>query len=232
MKTVISEPDCVSIQAAEHIKKLLAEKPDAVIALSVGKSQQGLFRRLAELYGEKMISFSKARFFVITELVGAEQEKSYRYAFKSGLADKTDISAEKCFFPDMDNYEQLDEKIEELGGIDLAVLGIGVNAHIGFNEPATPFDSRTHIQKLTNATRRQLADRFGGEDSVPEKGITLGIKTIIRARDIIVLAFGDEKAEAVFRMVYGRTEPYIPASYLQIPISVTAYIDRAAGAKL
>lgn len=118
------------------------------------------------------------------------------------------------------------------GGLDLAVLGLGINAHIGYNEPATPFDSLTHVQKLTAATKRQLATRFGGEENCPEFAVTMGIKTLVSARSIMLLAFGEHKADAVFKMLYGRNDSVIPAAFLQIPLNVTVYLDKEAAQKL
>ena len=112
------------------------------------------------------------------------------------------------------------------------MIGIGHNGHIGYNEPGTPFDSLTRIQILAPATRRQLADTFGGEEKVPEKAVTMGIKTITGARDIAVLAFGEDKAAAVFEMLYARDDSVIPAAFLQIPVNVTVYLDEAASSKL
>ena len=118
------------------------------------------------------------------------------------------------------------------GFMDLVALGIGVNGSIGFNEPATPFESFTHSQQLTDATREQLAGVFGSADVVPEKGVTMGIKTIMSARSVILIASGEEKADIVYKMVYGKTVTYVPASMLQIHLDMTLYLDEAAASKL
>ena len=128
--------------------------------------------------------------------------------------------------------EEYDRLIESLGGLDLAVLGIGQDAHIGYNEPATPFDSYTHVQKLTDRTKRQLSERGYTKENMPEYAVTMGIKTLTEARNIILLAGGEDKAAAVFEMVYGKTITYIPASFLQIPTEVTVYLDTAAASRL
>ena len=133
-----------------------------------------------------------------------------------------DVSEENCFFPDAAAPEEYDRLIESLGGLDLAVLGIGQDAHIGYNEPATPFDSYTHVQKLTDRTK----------ENMPEYAVTMGIKTLTEARNIILLAGGEDKAAAVFEMVYGKTITYIPASFLQITTEVTVYHDTAAASRL
>ena len=151
---------------------------------------------------------------------------------ESLLVEKTDLRPENCVFLGEENLDAYDEKIASAGGLDLAVLGLGVNAHIGFNEPATPFDSLTHRQKLTDATKRQKAAQFGGFEAVPAYGLTMGIKTLVEAREIMLLALGEEKAEAAFKMLYARTDSAVPAAFLQLPSQVTVYLDEAAGAKL
>ena len=114
----------------------------------------------------------------------------------------------------------------------MAVLGLGVNAHVGYNEPAEPYDSRTHRQKLTEKTRAQLAEDFGAAEAAPEYAWTMGIKTLVSARQILVLAYGGEKAWAVFQMLYARDDSVIPAAFLQLPPEVTVLVDPAAAQKL
>ena len=143
----------------------------------------------------------------------------------------TDLKPENCTFLTGDNWQDYDRLIEEAGGLDLAVLGIGDNGHIGYNEPATPYDSRTHRQKLTDATKRQNAAIFGSAEAVPDYAWTMGIKTLVLARQILVLAAGEEKAQPVFKMLYARDDSVVPAAFLQLPLNVEVYVDEAAGAK-
>ena len=112
------------------------------------------------------------------------------------------------------------------------MLGLGDNARVGFNEPATPFDSGTHVQKLTRKTRAELAPRFGGEENVPVRGVTQGFRTLCYARDIVVIAHGAEKATALYRTLYGRDDSVYPAAFLQLPPNVTVYADEEASAQL
>ena len=149
-----------------------------------------------------------------------------------GFLEKTDIRPENCFFPDPDTPEAYDRMIDELGGIDLAVLGIGENCHIGYNEPGTLFESRTHVQKLTDRTKRQLLKRGFAEAEMPGQAVTMGIKTLTDAREILLLAGGADKAAAVYQMHYAKTTSYIPAAFLQIPLNVTVLLDEAAAEKL
>ena len=145
---------------------------------------------------------------------------------------RVDAERENCFFLSEEKLENYDGMIEEKGGIDLAVLDIGLNARIGFNEPATPFDSLSHRQKLSDSSRRELAPLFGGEERVPEFGLTMGIKTLVSARDILLISSGESRADAVFNMLYGRNDSFVPAAFLQIPLNVTVCLDGASAKKL
>ncbi len=232
MKTVISDYDELIKKAAEQIKAVLGRKPGAVLALAAGRTTAGLYEELSKMCAAGEISFKDARLFAVTEYVDCQEEKSCRHELEQGFVKKTDIREENCVFLDRDNLEQYDALIAAAGGLDLALLGLGVNAHIGFNEPATQYDTLSHMQKLTDKSRRALAEEFAGAEGAPEYALTMGIKTIVSAREIIVLAFGDEKSEAVFNMLYARDDSVVPAAFLQIPSDVTAYIDGAAARKL
>lgn len=167
----------------------------------------------------------------MTEFEGETGENSSRRSIER-LAAETDLDLNNCVFLTGENFSAYDDIISAAGGLDLAVLGLGMNAHIGYNEPATPYSSITHVQKLTAPTRRQLAAAFGGEENVPERAFTMGIKTIVSARQIMVIALGAEKAQPVFDMLYGRDDSVVPAAFLQMPPEVTVYLDPAAAEKL
>lgn len=229
MKTVIAAPEELNRQIAGKIQALLKEKPDAVLGLTAGHSTQGLYALLGQLCARKEISFAKAKVFAVTEYVGAEPGCSCRDILLRELIDHTDLNPANFFLPDENAPEQYDAAIRSAGGLDLCLLGIGINGHIGYNEPATPFDSLTHLQRLTDATRRQYA---GTDRQLTEQALTMGIKTIVSSRETLLLATGPEKADAVFKMIYGRTDSTVPAAFLQIPLEVTAYIDPAAAGKL
>lgn len=229
MKTVITSRDEAVKKAAEQIKNIIERRSDAVIAVSAEPDVLPLCDELAAMYGRGEISFEKARFFSLCELEGSG---IFRERLKSRLVDVTDAAEENCFFLSEDSIDDIEGRIEALGGLDLAVLGIGGNGRIGFNEPATPFNSRTHLQLLAPATRRELAAELGDGESVPEKGITMGIRTIARARDIVLVAFGGERADPVFKMLYGRDDSVVPAAFLQIPLNVAVYLDEEAAKKL
>ena len=223
LKIIKGEAFEMEEQAARQIKDIVCAKPDAVIALAAGRDMKGLYKRLGEMCAAGEVSLKNARILAVTEF-------SERHDCENFLREQlcaADVSEENCFFPDAGAPEEYDRLIESFGG-----LGIGQDAHIGYNEPATPFDSYTHVQKLTDRTKRQLSERGYADGNMPEYAVTMGIKTLTEARNIILLAGGEDKAAAVFEMVYGKTITYIPASFLQIPTEVTVYLDTAAASRL
>ena len=230
MKTVISNGEELLDRAAAQVKALLEEKPDAVLTLSAGEDCLRLYERLAAMQQAGELSFSRVKFFAVTEL--CEGEHSVKSRLTKAFFRRVDAREDSCVFLTEDNFAQYDEMLSASGGIDLAILDIGLNARIGFNEPATPFDSLSHRQKLSDSSRRELAPLFGGEEKVPEFGLTMGIKTLVSARSIMLLATGESRAEPVFRMLYGRNDSFVPAAFLQIPLNVTVYLDDASAQKL
>ena len=232
MKTIVAEKeDCIR-QAADEIRALLEAKPEAVLAFSAGRTVSGLFRELAARAAAGELSMKRARLFAVTEFEDVPEEKTARAQLLRELVEPTGMPRENCVFLAAETAERYEEKIAAAGGLDMAVLGLGVNAAVGYNEPATPFASLTHRQKLTEKTRAQLANGFGGEEHTPAFAWTMGIRTLVSARRILVLAFGEEKAEAVFRMLYARDDSVIPAAFLQIPPEVRVYADPEAAEKL
>ena len=229
MKTLIKELPEMEKICAEKVRQLLKEKPGSVLALTAGRTTEGLYALLGDMCRRGELSFREAKIFAVTEYVGGEEADSCRSILKRQLIDHTDLPEGNFFVPREQEPEKYDGLIEAAGGIDLCILGIGINGHIGYNEPATAFDSLTHIQKLTDATHRQYS---GGERHLTEYALTMGIKTIVSSREIFLLASGPEKADAVFKMIYGRTDSYSPAAFLQIPLEVTVCADPAAAAKL
>lgn len=227
MKTEICKNtnDLVEI-AVKAIQNQLNTKPDSVLALACGETMKPLWAALSG------VSMQEARVLCVTELIGAEEAKNCRHALTEGLIERTDLRPENCFFPDPDAPEAYDRLIDDLGGVDLAVLGIGEDCHIGYNEPGTLFEARTHVQKLTDRTKRQLLKRGFTEADMPEHAVTMGIHDLTKARKILLLAFGEDKSAAVYQMLYAKTTPYIPAAYLQIPPEVTVLLDEDAAGKL
>lgn len=234
MKTEICENTKELVEAAaDRIwEQVMNGRRDSVLALACGETMKPLWARLVEFVEEGKLSLRDARILCVTELVGVEEQKTCRHALTEGLLGRTDADPANCFFPDPNAPEDYDRLIETLGGIDLAVLGIGENCHIGYNEPGTLFDSHTHVQKLTDRTKRQFLKRGFTETDMPEQAVTMGIRTLTEAREILLLASGKEKAAAVYQMLYAKTTSYIPAAFFQIPLEVTVLLDEAAAEKL
>lgn len=232
MKTLIRAQDELFRLAADKVCSLLREKPDAALTLAAGRTMFPLWKLLCEAAAGGEADFSAARFFQTAEFLGVPEEKSLRRLTEERLLRKIGIPEENCFWLTEENAGRCDEAIRRCGGLDLAVLGLGVNAHIGYNEPGTQFSTGCRVQKLTGKTKLQLAWLFPDGASVPEKAVTMGIRTLTQAKEILVLAVGEEKAKAVFDMLYARDDSVIPAAFLQIPANVTVCADPAAGSRL
>jgi len=224
---------------ADIVGKLVAARPDAVVALPTGRTPIPLYKLLVWRCAYGDLDVSSLHAFNLDEWVGvaAEDENSFaafmdrhfyvpagvRPAHRhspSGVA--ADLAAECQLYEDA---------IREAGGFDLPMLGIGTNGHIGFNEPGTPFASRTHVVELTAETRQANAYAFSS-GAVPWRAITVGIATILEAREIVLLATGMEKAESLARALEGPIDPAIPASALRLHSAVQILADAAAAARL
>lgn len=232
MKTIISDSHGVAENAAQIIKALLDEKPDAALAFSAGRSMSGLFALLRDMGARGELSLDDARVFAVTQLIGTPEALSGRGQLERELLNPLGVKKENRFFPTAENFDKYDDLIAAVGGLDLAVIGLGQNGHIGYNEPGTPYASLTRIQLLAPQTRRALADTFGGEEKTPEKAATMGIKTLVSARNVAVVALGQAKAEAVFQMLYARDDSVVPAAFMQLPLNVSVLVDEEASAKL
>ena len=233
MKTVILPYDELCLEVAERILDIVEMKPDACLALTVGEEQEGVYEALSVLSKMRGIRLSECKIFLVNEYEGLDADDGRGCRSRlSSLLYGTGADVDTITIPTQDNIEKLDALIDEKGGLDLALLGIGFNCRVGFNEPGTAFDSLCHRQKLTDATKREMAAFFGGENAVPEYGFTMGIKTLIPAREHIIVAAGEEKADAVFQTLYARTDSYRPSAFWQIPLQVSLYADYEAAGKL
>ncbi len=234
MKTIVSRMEDGVRAAAEEFLAVIAKNPQAVLALDASDDALAVLRRAAALAKERGISLREARVFAVWEFEGAEpcDARSAASRLREAFFNGTDADEGKLYLPDAAAPEAYDARIADAGGIDLALLSLGINARVGFNEPATPFDSNTHVQKLTDKTKRELAPLFGGEEAVPPRGVTMGFRQLCFARKLLVIALGEEKSAAVFHMLYGRDDSVYPAAFLQIPPNVTLYADKSAAAKL
>ena len=234
MKTLILPKEEAASAVADLLTEKLQADPEALIALPAGRTPEMLYRELVRRYEAGEMHFSRARFLLLTEFDPMDENdlRSCRRSLKERFLEKVDADPARCTFPSAENISTLDGRIEEMGGIDLAILGIGQNGHFAYNEPTTQFDALSHRQKLSPGTQRALRKRFGEEADIPEFAFTVGIQSIVSARTIAVMAFGEEKAGPVFKMLYARDDSLVPAAFLQIPRDVQVYIDGAAASDI
>lgn len=235
MQLIVTDPQQAAVRAAGLYVDLLRRKPDAVLGLATGSTPLGLYARLAALYRAGELSFRRATSFNLDEYVGlpATHDQSYRYFMEHNLFSHVDLPAERTHVPSgLDVSDAAlagyDAAIEAAGGIDLQLLGLGGNGHIGFNEPGTPFGLGTHVVELTARTRQDNARFFASLDEVPTHAATMGVKTVMHARAILLLAFGSAKAEAVRAALTGPVTEEVPASVLQLHPDVTVICDEEA----
>lgn len=235
MQLIVTDAQQAAVRAAGLYVDLLRRKPDAVLGLATGSTPLGLYARLAALYRAGELSFRRATSFNLDEYVGlpATHSQSYRYFMEHNLFSHVDLPAERTHVPSgLDVSDAAlagyDAAIEAAGGIDLQLLGLGGNGHIGFNEPGTPFGLGTHVVELTARTRQDNARFFASLDEVPTHAATMGVKTVMHARAILLLAFGSAKAEAVRAALIGPVTEEVPASVLQLHPDVTVICDEEA----
>ena len=239
MKIFVDTPEKTAEAVAKKYVALLAEKPNAVLGFATGSTPLGLYAELAKLCAEKKISFKGVSSFNLDEYLGLDgtHDQSYRYFMNKNLFEKIDIDISRTRVPsgidtDPEKAAQYDKDIEAAGGIDLQLLGLGNNGHIGFNEPGTPFGSVTHIVELTDSTRQANKRFFSSIDEVPTHSVTMGIKTVMNARGIILMALGKGKADIVRKFIRGEVTPEVPASVLQLHPNVEVYLDFDAASLL
>lgn len=213
----------LSQKAAQIILTQLEKKPNSVLGLATGSTPIGTYDELIKAYTDGKADFSKVRSVNLDEYCGVPEtnDQSYRYFMNEHLFDKVNIDKANTNVPSgvaedsQAECERYDKLIESLGGIDLQILGIGVNGHIGFNEPSDEFSEGTHVVTLDERTRNSNARFFEKMSDVPTKAITMGIGTIMSAEKILLLANGDAKKEIIEKAVYGEITPNVPASILQ-----------------
>lgn len=218
----------------------ILRKPDAVLGLATGSSPLGIYQYLIDLYKEGIISFAEVTTFNLDEYLGLDpsHSESYHTYMTENLFKHVDQPEEKRYIPngiaDDPEAESLayDKAIEAAGGIDLQLLGIGTNGHIGFNEPDSVFAGMTHVVDLAESTIESNSRFFDSIDEVPRQAISMGIRSIMQAKRILLIATGEAKAEAIRRTVQGPIDPDCPASILQVHADATLLVDRAAASLL
>ena len=228
--------DDMSLKAANIIAAQVSLNPKSVLGLATGSTPIGTYRHLVEWYQKGELDFGKAVSINLDEYCGlsGEHPQSYRRFMQENLFDHISIRPENTWVPDgmttdvdamCDGYERT---IEELGGVDLQLLGLGHDGHIGFNEPCDHFPVRTHEVALTESTRRANARFFAGEDEVPTAAYTMGVGTVMAARRVLMIVTGADKADILHRAFCGPVTPWVPASILQFHPDVTLICDEAA----
>ncbi|MBC8589417.1 glucosamine-6-phosphate deaminase [Paratissierella segnis] len=238
MKVLIKKNyDELSKQASEIIAEVVKQSPDAILGLATGSTPIGTYKELIRMHKEEDLDFSKIKTFNLDEYVGlgGDNPNSYRYFMDHELFDHINIKKENTNVPDgktkdlLDFCKNYDKRIEEAGGLDLQLLGIGSNGHIAFNEPDEELSVNTSIVKLTEETIKSNARFFNSMEEVPKEALSMGIGSILKAKRIILLASGKGKQEAVKKLLMSdKVSTYLPASFLLLHPDVTIIADEDA----
>ncbi|MHA2961870.1 glucosamine-6-phosphate deaminase [Priestia megaterium] len=230
----------MSAKAADILISKLHEKPNMNLGLATGGTPKGLYDRLIQDHKENGTSYKHVTSFNLDEYVGMKPQdpNSYHYYMADTLFNHIDINVSNTHVPNgladtpEEECRRYDEMIQNHGGIDLQILGIGQNGHIGFNEPGTSFNSPTHIVTLEESTRKANARYFNSLDEVPTQAITMGIESIMKSKEILLLISGEAKAEAMYQLLNGEITEDFPASILKKHHCVTIIADQEALAKV
>lgn len=236
MKVIVTKDyDELSKEAFKVMKEVLDARPDAVLGLATGSSPEGLYAEMVKDHKENGTSYKDVHTYNLDEYVGIDRNdpQSYYTFMNDHLFSHVDIDPASTHVPYGSTAEDAKAYDDQVKGVDIQLLGIGRNGHIGFNEPGTPFDERTHIVELTESTR-DANKRFFDDDinKVPTHAITQGIGTVMDAKKILLVANGESKADAVKAMVEGPVDTACPASVLQNHPDVVVIVDEAAASKL
>ena len=233
----VKDYECLSEKAAQIIASQVILKPDSVLGLATGSTPEGLYGELIKFYEQGIVNFKDVTTFNLDEYYGIHRHnpQSYYHYMRKNLLDHINIKKDNINIPNglTENIEkhcmQYEENIEKAGGIDIQILGIGRNGHIGFNEPCDEFVANTHLVHLQEETIQDNARFFENVEEVPDKAISMGIKTIMSARKILFIANGAAKAQAVYDSLKGPITPQVPASIIQLHRDVTVVVDEEAG---
>ena len=232
----VESPEEMACAAADIFEDLIRTKPACVLGLATGSTPLPLYRELIAREQGGKIDFSRVRSANLDEYKGLapNQPQSYRRFMQENLFDHISIKPENTIVPDglaadiPAMCEAYEHQIEDWGGVDIQLLGLGHDGHIGFNEPCDHFPSWTHEVALTESTRRANARFFASEDAVPRAAYTMGIGTVMASRSVLILVTGADKADVLRKAFFGPVTPWVPASILQFHQDVTLICDRAA----
>ncbi len=231
--------DAMSRKAANIISAQIILKPDSVLGLATGSTPIGLYRQLVDWYRKGDLDFSEVITVNLDEYqgLGIDDPESYAYYMRENLFSLVNVKPENCHLPDGKNANADDAcgrynaLLESLGRQDLQLLGLGKNGHIGFNEPSEYFGKDVHCVELSRSTVEANRRFFAAGKDVPAYAYTMGIRSILRARKILVIASGEDKAEAVKQVFFGEVTPYVPGSILQLHNDVILVCDEGAYSK-
>lgn len=237
---VVDNYEEMSKKAAIMMASQVVLKPNSVLGLATGSTPVGMYKELVNMYKVGEVDFSDVETFNLDEYYGLDKnnEQSYHHYMMENLFSHINVKEENINIPNgmAENVEKecldYDRRIEGVGGIDIQVLGIGANGHIGFNEPNVSFEAGTHLVKLDEKTIKDNSRFFDSIDEVPTTAVSMGIKTIMMSKKIILLANGKGKAEAIKKTIEGKITPEVPASILQLHKDVTFIIDKEAANEL
>ncbi len=241
MKIYVTEDyQAMSRKAANILSAQVILKPNSVLGLATGSTPVGMYKQLVIWYEKGDLDFAAVKTVNLDEYVGLEptHEQSYHHYMQENLFDHVNINPANTNVPDglaadpKAECAWYNQVIRQLGGIDLQVLGMGHNGHIGFNEPGNAFELETHVVDLSERTIEANARFFASADEVPRQAMTMGIKSIMMAKKILLMVSGEDKAEAVKLAFTGPVTPQMPASILQLHPYVTLVGDKAALSKL
>jgi len=232
--------DQLSRRAAQLVASQIIMEPKSVLGLATGSTPIGMYKNLVEMYRVGDVTFEAVTSFNLDEYVGLGEadSQSYRTFMNENLFSHINITHGNMHIPsglqdDVDvECETYEAEINKAGGIDLQILGIGHNGHIGFNEPGSNFEAKTHLVELDERTIKANARFFDCLEDVPTKAISMGIKTIMKAKKIVLIASGRDKSDIIYDMIHGPISPQVPASVLQLHTNLILILDEAAASRL
>lgn len=237
---VVDNYEEMSKRAARMIASQVMLKPDSVLGLATGDTPLGMYKELVKLFKNEEVDFNEVRTFNLDEYYGLNSKSPHSYysyminnLFNHINIDRENINVPSGMAKDINTVcIEYENKIKEAGGIDMQVLGIGGNGHIGFNEPDVNFEAETHLVNLDEQTIKANSRFFNSIEDVPVKAISMGIKTIMNSKKIILLVSGISKAEVIEKAIKGKINPNLPASILQLHNDVTIILDKEAASFL
>lgn len=237
---ITDDAQSMSKKAAEFVADEVRKNPEALLALSTGSTPIGCYKELVRMYNEGAVDFSRARSLNMDEYIRLDKEhpQGYYYFMKHHLYEHVNIDMNRTFGPDVmkenldETAKEFDQRIEEEGGIDLILLGIGRDGHIAFNMPENELTFATHIQELSEATIQDNARFFDSIDEVPTKAMTIGIENIFKSKKVLLLANGEAKSDIMNAFLNSETlSTHIPATLLKLHPDLTVIMDQAAAQK-